>query len=94
MAVQFITNLHLAAPHWTVKKGKPSGRPIGDMTYVTGTPLNTLEATAEAASMYGDIEHPRSKRFSRWSSSSGHEHLSASLTPSGKTSDYGKWISR
>ena len=64
MAVQFITNLHLAAAHWTVKKGKPSGRPIGDMTYVTGTPLNTPEATAEAADRYGDIEHPTIEKIS------------------------------
>ena len=58
MAVAYIDNLHLAAAHWTPKKGKPSGRPIGDMTYVTGTPLNTPEATAKAAETYGPIKHP------------------------------------
>ena len=38
MAVAYIDNLHLASAYWTPKKSKPSGRPIGDMTYVTGTP--------------------------------------------------------
>ena len=58
MAVAYIDNLHLASAHWTPKKGKPSGRPIGDMTYVTGTPLNTPEATAAAEETYGPIKHP------------------------------------
>ena len=40
-AIRFIKNLHLSAAHWTVKKGKPSGRPIGDLTYVAGMPLNS-----------------------------------------------------
>ena len=53
-----IDNLHLAAAHWTPKKGKPSGRLVGDMTYATGTPHNTPEATAEAAETYGPIKHP------------------------------------
>ena len=47
LAVSFIDNLHLGAAHWTVKKGKPSGRPIGDLTYVDGTPLNSNHTTSE-----------------------------------------------
>ena len=58
MAVSYIPNLHLGAAHWTPKKGKPSGRPIGDLTYVTGTPLNSEETTAAAAEFYGAIKHP------------------------------------
>ena len=58
VAVRYIPNLHLGAAHWTPKKGKPSGRPIGDLTYVTGTPLNTEATTASAAELYGAIRHP------------------------------------
>ena len=49
VAKGFIGNLHLAAAHWTVRKGKPCGRPISDMTFVTGMSLNTAETTAAAA---------------------------------------------
>ena len=41
VAKEFIGNLHLAAAHWTVMKGKPCGRSISDMTFVTGMSLNT-----------------------------------------------------
>ena len=58
IAIRCIPNLHLGAAHWTPKKGKPSGRPIGDLTYVTGTPLNTEATTAIAAELYGAIKHP------------------------------------
>ena len=58
MALRYIPNLHLGAAHWTPKKGKPSGRPIGDLTYVTGIPLNSEETTAAAAEIYGAIKHP------------------------------------
>ena len=58
LAIEMIPNLHLSAAHWTIKKGKPCGRPIGDMTYVTGTPLNTPETTTAAAESYGQILHP------------------------------------
>ena len=36
----------------------PSGRPIGDLFYVNGTPLNTEATTAIAAELYGAIKHP------------------------------------
>ena len=43
LAIDFIPNLHLCAAHWTPKKGKARGRPIGDLSHVSGTPLNTDE---------------------------------------------------
>ena len=58
LAVNLIGNLHLCAAHWTVKKGKPSGRPIGDLTYIDGIPLNSDFTTNEAANYYGEIKHP------------------------------------
>ena len=58
MAQECVPNLHLSKAHWTVKKGKPSGRPLGDLSNVDGTPLNT-DQTAEAAVLYyGEIRHP------------------------------------
>ena len=58
LAQDHIPNLHLCKAHWTTKKGKPSGRPLGDLTNVDGTALNT-PATAEAATAYyGPITHP------------------------------------
>jgi hypothetical protein len=57
-AQKYVPNLHLCKAHWTTKKGKPSGRPLGDLSYVDGTPLNTDE-TAQAATLhYGQILHP------------------------------------
>lgn len=57
-AVRYVPRLHFSKAHWTVKKGKPSGRPLGDSSFVKGTPLNT-EATAKAAAgYYGEIKHP------------------------------------
>jgi hypothetical protein len=50
--------LHFSKAHWTPKKGKPSGRPLGDLTFVEGTPLNTPETAAAAAAHYGEIVHP------------------------------------
>lgn len=57
-AQQHIPNLHLCKAHWTVKKGKPSGRPIGDLSNVDGTQINTDETAAAATAYYGDIRHP------------------------------------
>ena len=54
-----IPNLHLgAAKKGTPKKGKPRGRPIGDLTYGTGMPLNNDMAIAAATDFYGDIKYP------------------------------------
>lgn len=53
-----LCNLHLCKAHWTTKKGKASGRPLGDLSNVDGTQLNT-DATADAATAYyGPITHP------------------------------------
>ena len=58
LAQAHIPNLHLSKAHWTTKKGKPSGRPLGDLSNVDGTALNT-PATADAATAYyGPITHP------------------------------------
>ena len=51
---QLVPNLHLCKAHWTQKKRKASGRPLGDLTIVDGTPLNTPETAAAAAKFYGD----------------------------------------
>lgn len=57
-ARRHVPNLHLCKAHWTRKKGKPLGRPLGDLTYVDGTPLNTPEMSDAAALHYGAILHP------------------------------------
>jgi hypothetical protein len=43
---------------WTVKKGKPSGRPLGDSSDSDGTPLNTDAMSDAACDYYGIITHP------------------------------------
>ena len=58
LAQEHVPNLHICKAHWTTKKGKASGRPLGDLSFVDGTPLNTDE-TAEAVNLYyGQILHP------------------------------------
>ena len=39
LAQAYVPNLHLCKAHWTTKKGKASGRPLGDLSNVDGTPL-------------------------------------------------------
>lgn len=58
IALQHIPRLHFCKAHWTSKKGKPSGRPLGDLTFVEGTPLNTPETAVMASEYYGPIIHP------------------------------------
>ena len=58
LARQHVPNLHLAKAHWTAKKGKESGRPLGDLTFVDGCPLNTPETANLASKFYGEIAHP------------------------------------
>ena len=57
-AIRYVPRLHFIKAHWTPKRGKPSGRPLGDLTFVEGTPLNTPETAAAAAAHYGEIIHP------------------------------------
>jgi hypothetical protein len=57
VAQRYIPNLHLCKAHWTVKKGKPLGRPIGDLSNVVGTKINTDETPAAATAYYGEIRH-------------------------------------
>ena len=58
MAQEHVPNLHLCKAHWTTKKGKASGRPLGDLSNVDGTPINTDETAEAATSYYGQIKHP------------------------------------
>ena len=58
VAQQHVPNLHLCKAHWTVKKGKPSGRPLGDLSNVDGKKINTDETAAAATAHYGQIRHP------------------------------------
>ena len=88
LAQAYIPNLHLCKAHWTTKKGEASGRPLGDLSNVDGTPLNT-DATADAATAdYGPITHPTLEDIAVMVD---HQHA----TPrSGKrTYDYGRWTS-
>ena len=49
-AIDLIEGLHLGKASWIPKKGKASGRSIGDMSFCDGTPLNCAEAKEEAES--------------------------------------------
>jgi hypothetical protein len=58
LALQHVPNLHLSKAHWCPKKGKPSGRPLGDLSNVDGTRINTDETAKAASDFYGTIRHP------------------------------------
>ena len=58
IAQRHVPELHLCKAHWCTKKGKASGRPLGDLSYVDGTPLNTDETAEAATRHYGQILHP------------------------------------
>ena len=57
IAREHVPNLHLCKAHWTRKKGKLSCRPLEDLTFVSGTPLNTPETAAAVTEYYGEIAH-------------------------------------
>lgn len=57
MVQEHVPNLHLCKAHWTTKKGKASGRPLGDLSNVDGTLINTDETAAAATAYYGQIQH-------------------------------------
>ena len=65
LAIRHIPNLHFAKAHWAPKSGKPSGRAIGDLTFMDGTPLNTDSAKAHTENFYGLIHHPQIKDMVR-----------------------------
>ena len=58
MAQAYVPNLHLSKAHWTTKKGKASGRPLGDLSNVDGTALNSDAAADAATAHYGPITNP------------------------------------
>ena len=49
---------NLCKAHWARKKGKKSGRPIGDLSNGDGTPLSSDYAKLEAEKLWGTINHP------------------------------------
>ena len=57
-AIDLIEGLHLGKASWTPKKGKASGRSIGDMSFCDGTPLNCDEIKVMAENWWGKIELP------------------------------------
>ena len=57
-AIELIDGLHLGKASWTPKKGKASGRSIGDMSFRDGMPLNCEESKEIAESWWGKIELP------------------------------------
>jgi hypothetical protein len=58
MAQRHVKRLHLSMAHWTYKKGKRSGRLLGDISGLDGTPINTDGTAAVASAYYGKILHP------------------------------------
>jgi hypothetical protein len=58
MAQQHVPNLHLCKAHWTHKKGKKCGRPLGDLSNVDGIKINDDDTAAAAIEYYGKIRHP------------------------------------
>jgi hypothetical protein len=62
-ALQHIPNLNCCKAHWARKKGKKSGRPIGDLSNGDGTPLNSEYAKLEAEKRWGVIHHPTISGF-------------------------------
>jgi hypothetical protein len=89
MARRYVTNLHLAKAHWTKKKGKPSGRLLGDLTFVDGLPLNTPETAELASAYYGEIAHPTIEDICKMINS--FWSTTATLIPSARWEDIILW---
>ena len=55
-----IEGIHYSQTHWTFKKGKRQGRPIGDASATEhgGQPLNGKEVKEMIRQKYGEIYHP------------------------------------
>jgi hypothetical protein len=58
MAQRHFKRLHLCEAHWTNEKGKPLARPLGNLSGVDGTPINTDDTAATASAFYAKILHP------------------------------------
>jgi hypothetical protein len=57
MAQEHIPNLNLCKAHWTHKKGKKCGLPLGDLSNVDGIKINDDDTAAAAIEYYGRIHH-------------------------------------
>jgi hypothetical protein len=55
MAQKHIPNLQA---HWTHKKEKKCGRPLGDLSNVDGIKINNNDTAAAAIEYFGRIRHP------------------------------------
>lgn len=53
-AVRYVLNLHLRKAHW-----KASGRPLGDLAYVDGTPINTTAMSDSSLWSHQSSHHRR-----------------------------------
>jgi hypothetical protein len=49
---------HTCKAHWTHKKGKKCGRPLGDLSNVDGIAINSDDTAAAAVDYYGKIRRP------------------------------------
>jgi hypothetical protein len=59
-AAMSIDGRHFSQSHWTFKKGKKQGRPLGDASNQEHgcDPLNSKAVKAKVDAQYGKIEHP------------------------------------
>jgi len=58
--------LQYSSVHWTTKRGKPKGRPLGDSSAEeSGQPLNSDEVKAMIDDRWGQITHPTINRLAQ-----------------------------
>ena len=57
---KLVNGVHFSSTHWALKKGKVSGRPIGNASASEegASPLNSERVKELVRDMWGDIEHP------------------------------------